>query len=244
MASALTSKGKGWEYRNSTWMLWTLLSLGFLNYVSFFYISKKVKQKKWFKAGLVYSSIFIVFMFAPDFFTPIFIISWLVSIFHVFKIRTEYLLRLEAVQASGHERREIDKLKETISKEYGRHDSSYSASNSRTEESRSVSNKLESQPNKVEYNKVDERKVMERPIDINTASEEEIATVPGVGSIFAAKIMVIRSQENGFRSFDHFVQALSVKPHLAEKIKSHIIFSNVSDNERQVKRTEGRIVDF
>lgn len=242
MVSSLTSKGKAWEYRNSLWMLWTLLTLGFLNYVSFFYVARKVKQKKWFRAGIVYSIFFIIFALATDSFATIFIISWIVSIFHVFKIRTEYLLRLEAVQASGLNNRQLDKLKETIAKEYERPNSNYTASHTRIEERAPIM--PQTQPTERNSNKMEERNIIDKPIDINTASEKEIAEVPGIGSIFAAKVIAVRSQENGFNSFDHFVQTLSVKPHLAEKIKSHVIFSTTSHNEQRVKKTEGRIVDF
>ncbi|ANU09680.1 hypothetical protein BBH88_04895 [Planococcus antarcticus DSM 14505] len=242
MASSLTSKGKAWEYRNSLWILWTLLTLGFLNYVSFFYISRKVKQKKWFRAGIVYSIFFILFALAEGAFTGIFIISWLVSIFHVFKIRTEYLLRLEAMQTSGFENSELNKLKETIAREYGRADTSYTTSNMKAEKRVPIASQEQSV--KVESNKVNERTAKKQEIDINTALESEIAEVPGVGSIFASKIVMVRSQENGFKSFEHFIQTLSVKPHLAEKIKSHIVFSEIPPTEHQVKKTEGRIVDF
>lgn len=242
MATSITSKGKAWEYRNSLWMLWTLLTLGFLNYVSFFYIARKVKQKKWFRAGIVYSIFFIIFVLATDAFAPVFIISWIVSVVHIFKIRTEYLLRLEAVQASGLNNRELDKLKETIAKEYERPNSNYATSNKRVEEI--APNMPQNQLVERESNKTEERNVIDKPIDINNASEKEIAEVPGIGSIFASKIVSVRSQENGFKSFDHFVQTLSVKPHLAEKIKSHISFSYNSHTEQRVKKTEGRIVDF
>lgn len=242
MPSSLTSKGKEWEFRNSLWILWTLLSFGFLNYVSFFYVSRKVKQKKWFRAGIVYSVFFIIFVLATDAFATVFVISWFVSIFHVFKIRAEYLLRLEAIQASGLNKRGLDKLKETIAKEYERPNSNYLKSNKRVEEIAPII--PQNQPAERDFNKKEERSIIDKPIDINNASEIEIAEVPGIGSIFASKIVAVRSQENGFRSFDHFVQTLSVKPHLAEKIKSHISFSHNSYTEQQVKKTEGRIVDF
>ena len=51
---AITGRGKGWEMRNSIWMLWAILTFGFLNYVSFYYISYRVKQRKWFFAALIY----------------------------------------------------------------------------------------------------------------------------------------------------------------------------------------------
>lgn len=242
MGSSLTSKGKAWEYRNSLWILWTLITMGFFNYISFFYISKKVKQKKWFKAALVYLVIFIIFMSAPDSFTPIFIISWFISIFHVFKIRAEYLLRLEAIQTSGHENSELNKLKENIAREYNKPKSDYDTSDTRIEERAPI--KSEVPPVKAENYITETKGYVQEQVDINTATEKEIANVPGIGNIFAAKVVAVREQENGFHSFDHFVQALSVKPHLAEKMKSHIFFSSKSYNEQHLKKPEGRIVDF
>jgi DNA uptake protein ComE-like DNA-binding protein len=242
MASSLTSKGKGWEYRNSLWMLWTLITMGMLNYVSFFYISRKVNQKKWFKAGLVYLAIFIIFMSIPDSFTPVFIISWFVSIFHVFKIRAEYLLRLEAIQSSGLENRELNKLKENIAREYNKPKADYNTPETRIDERAPIKSQVP--PIKTENHIYETKGYVQEQVDINTATEKEIANVPGIGSIFAAKVVAVRDQDNGFQSFDHFVQALSVKPHLAEKMKPYIFFSNKSYNEQHLKKPEGRIVDF
>nr|WP_285865975.1 helix-hairpin-helix domain-containing protein [Lederbergia lenta] len=80
-------------------------------------------------------------------------------------------------------------------------------------------------------------------IDLNTATEEEIANVPGIGSLFAKKIITVRNQEKGFKSFEHFVEILSVKPHLIEKIKPYFSFSD-QPNPEQTNKMEGRIVDF
>lgn len=242
MTSTITSKGKDWEFRNSIWMLWTLLSFGVFNYISFFYIGRKVKQKKWSRAGIVYLAIFIISMSAPDSFAGLLIIGWIVSIIHVFRIRTEYLLRLEALQVSGMKNKEIAKLRETIAKEYDLPSTKTTEVTSGVGVPSVVNANLISEEKN--YQKVEEKNLVEKRIDINTASEQQIASVPGIGNIFAAKVVSVRGQENGFQSFDHFVQALSVKPHLAEKMKSHVFFSNVSSNEYQVKRTEGRIVDF
>lgn len=243
MTSSLTSKGKAWEYRNSLWMLWSLLTFGVFNYISFFYISRKVKQKKWFRAGIVYSVIFIFTMIAPDSLAWLLILGWIASIIHVFKVRTEYLLRLEAMQASGYKKREIDRLKETIAKEYDRPSFKNDVPDPRIDEKAPVKVKS-AQIVEAEHKENPEKSYVDERIDINTATEKEIANIPGIGSIFAAKIVTVRNQENGFQSFDHFVHILSVKPHLAERMKSHISFSNLSHNEQRVKKTEGRIVDF
>ncbi|MGQ4668129.1 ComEA family DNA-binding protein [Metabacillus halosaccharovorans] len=246
----ITNKGKAWELRNSIWMLWAILTFGALNYISFFYASYKVKRKKWFFAAIIYSIIFILTMVVTEV-VPIehwfydltlaaYFIGWIFSIVHVFKIRPEYLLRLEAIVSSGYKEKEIESLKRKISQEYVTTISNEDAQKSIT------STTIHKQPKEFEQEAIKENKISPSDIQIvnvNTASEQELAKVPGIGSIFAKKVISVRNQENGFKSFDHFVEILSIKPHLIEKIKPHLNFSESSDHD-VVKKSEGRIVDF
>ncbi|ONK22684.1 hypothetical protein BLX87_15035 [Bacillus sp. VT-16-64] len=232
---AITSKGKGWELRNSIWMLWAILTFGFFNYVSFYYISFRVKQKKWFFAALLYSSIFITTMVINNIFSEehwmlgvgavFLIVGWAVSIIHVFKIRPEYLLRLEAKMASGHKEREIQSLRKQITREYG---GTVKSSSTVAPVQQTVKEKPEDTI---------------QLIDINTASEDEIAEVPGIGALFAKKVVEARSGSNGFTSFDHFVEVLAIKPHLAEKMRPFLVFPEETENS-SLEKSEGRIVDF
>lgn len=245
----ITNKGKVWELRNSIWMLWAILTFGALNYVSLFYASYKVKQKKWFIAGIIYSILFICLMVISevvstehwlyDLTLAAYLIGWITSIIHVFKIRPEYLLRLEANISSGYKEKEIETLKRKISQEY------VTTTIENTQKSKAAL-PVKEQSSVVQNKGLTESKEASpemHMIDINTASEKEIAKVPGIGSIFAKKVIAVRNQENGFKSFDHFVETLSVKPHLIEKIKPHLTFPESSSNDL-VKKTEGRIVDF
>lgn len=232
---AITGRGKGWEIRNSIWMLWAILSFGFLNYVSFYYASYRVKQRKWFFAALIYSFIFIMTIVVIEVFPEehwmtdvaiaTFLLGWVFSIVHVFKIRTEYLLRLEATITTGQKEREIQSLKEQITREYG--------------------GTAEAAPKTAAVPRAMEQKSEEKIdiVDINTASEEEIAKVPGIGALFAKKVLEARSRENGFASLDHFVEVLSIKPHLAEKMKPYLAFPEKTQTS-SLEKTEGRIVDF
>ena len=154
-----------------------------------------------------------------------FLIGWIFSIVHVFKIRTEYLLRLEATITTGQKAKEIQSLKEQITREYG---GTVEAASKTAAVSRVMKQKSEE--------KVD-------IVDINTASEEEIAKVPGIGALFAKKVLEARSRENGFTSLDHFVEVLSIKPHLAEKMKPYLAFPEKTQTS-SLEKTEGRIVDF
>lgn len=246
----ITEKGKGWEFRHSIWMLWAILTFGALNYISFYYISYKVKQRKWFIAGIIYSILFILVMVVSELFPTehwvydvtlaAYLLGWIASIVHVFKIRPEYLLRLEAKISSGHKEKEIASLKHKIAQEYGTTTASEKRDNTNTNSIHHEQQKMVSQET---INAIKETSTEIQIIDINTASEQEIAKIPGIGTIYAKKVVSVRSQENGFQSFDHFVEALSVKPHLIEKIKPHLSFPE-NPSIQPVKKPEGRIVDF
>jgi len=242
LAQALTSKGKKWEILNSIWILWTILTFGTLNYVSFFYIAYRVKQKKWTILGIVYSIPFILFMITSDTIDAshwlydlilfIYFIAWIVSIFHAFRIRPEYLLRLEAYKAI--EKKDIEQMRKSIANEYGQvNKGSYEekANQMRDKKQESLSLSRESR----------EEKLM-TPIDVNTASESEISAIPHLGVIMAKKVISKREEIGSFLSVEHFGEQIGLKPHILERVRPHI---TVSEVERQKPDEQaGRIVDF
>jgi DNA uptake protein ComE-like DNA-binding protein len=240
--ASITTKGKAWEFRHSLWMLWVFLTFGVLNYVSFFYASYKVKQKKWFIAGIIYSIPFILMMITADtalsehwisdVSTMSYLIGWISSVVHVFKIRPEYLLRLEAKLSSGYKEKEIENLKKTIAREYSTTSKTNIQHKLKTASKDQVIRELQPEINK------------NKAVNINHATEEELAMVPGIGVLFAKKVISIREQENGFKSFDHFVEVLEVKPHLAEKIKPYLLFPEKEPVVASTKKSEGRVIDF
>lgn len=101
---AITERGKRWEILHSLWLGW-MLTIGFLNWIAFLYIGFRVKQKKWIFWGLFYSIPFVVFVVYNGIwqwdllYTIMNILGPLigiVTIIHAFRVRREYLLRLEA----------------------------------------------------------------------------------------------------------------------------------------------------
>lgn len=79
-------------------------------------------------------------------------------------------------------------------------------------------------------------------IDINNASEEEIASLPGVGIILAKKAVNMRKSNNGFNSFEEFSMGLGLKPHIAKRLESQVICTPVKKQEDN--EFSGRIVDI
>ncbi|MFE8700594.1 ComEA family DNA-binding protein [Cytobacillus sp. FJAT-54145] len=242
MAKKITSKGKLWELMNSIWMLWAIATIGFFNYISFFYIAYRVKQRKWTIWGIVYSIPFIMYMafegsvredsLLYNLMFAAIIISWFGSIFHVFKIRAEYLIRLEQHKKSRVSQNQIEELRSSIQKEY-------------EQNSKNVPTQTEKKLAETKQVPVPTVTETVNPIDINTASEEEIANIPSLGAILAKKVVSVREQKGGFASLDEFTEALNIKPHVRERIKPFVVFSTIEKSTTlSPSEQSGRLVDF
>lgn len=229
MKKTITSKGRTWELLNSIWMLWTL-TVGFFNYISFFYIAYRVKQKKWTVWGIIYSIPFIAFIISSEalssdhwlynFIMIIYFIMWIVSIFHAFKVRAEYLLRLEAYGSVADKEREH--LRKEIAKEYA---------NEKSQSEVKVEKQVSSQT------------VIE-PVDINLATEQQLAEIPSLGLILAKKAMAKREEIGSFQSIEHFGDQIGLKPHVLERVKPYLKVSQTVRESSNAESQTGRIVDF
>ncbi|MBM7553228.1 ComEA family DNA-binding protein [Thalassobacillus pellis] len=238
MYKQITNKGKVWELRNSIWMLWSLLTFGFLNYISFFYIAYRVKQKKWTISGIVYSLIFILFIVITEVFPSnhwvynifaiLFIAGYVASIIHVFKVRPEYLLRLEAVKKLSDYKYET--LKKEIQHDYQMNETIPKVS--KPVQEYNVGNTL---------NKFENKNTV-TCIDINKATVEELAKIPYLDGIFAKKIVELRSVNGNFTSKEQFIDQMKLKPHIANKVLPHILISENKINKKE--KSTGRIVDY
>ncbi|MFC0187118.1 ComEA family DNA-binding protein [Fictibacillus aquaticus] len=232
MKNGITQKGRAWEWKNSLWMFWTFIPFSFFNYISFYYIGYRVKQRKWTITGVVYSIPFILLIVGmetvpedhwfSDMSFVIYFLAWIVSLIHVFRIRPEYLLRLEKLKDSGYEEKEMERLKQSINREYALSSAPVPP----------VQNVKPAQP-KTETLHV---------LDVNLASEEEIGALPMIGAILAKKAALHKEQNGGFQNFEEFCQVLQLKPHVMERVKTHVAFSPVKKPAAAVK--SGRIVDF
>ncbi|MGD6818476.1 ComEA family DNA-binding protein [Metabacillus sp. 84] len=226
MSRTITSKGRGWELLHSIWMLWTFFPMGFTSFISFLYIAFRVKQKKWTIMGFLYAVPVTITIIAIDvakdqpistFMIIILFPIWIMSIFHAFKVRTEYLLRLEARKALAPQERE--RLRNSINKEY--------------------------QPVSPASPSIEERPAAAEPaasIDVNTASEQELASIPGIGVILAKKAVTVRNQSGAFDSADHFGEQLGLKPHVLERIRPYIKVSSASTDSAPSQ--DGRVIDY
>lgn len=66
-------------------------------------------------------------------------------------------------------------------------------------------------------------------VNVNTASEAELMTLPGMKTIDAKKIISYRSQNGAFNSLDEFFQAFGAQPHILVKMQNYVTLGNTQD---------------
>jgi DNA uptake protein ComE-like DNA-binding protein len=66
-------------------------------------------------------------------------------------------------------------------------------------------------------------------VDLNSASEQELAAVPGLGTTMAKRAVGLRESQGGYRSVEDFGRALNLEPHAIDKIRALV---SVSPSQR------------
>ena len=86
---------------------------------------------------------------------------------------------------------------------------------------------------------VQQNQVFDEKININKASEEEIAKLPGVNIIRAKKVIQYRILHNGFKDINEFMKIAGVKSNFREIVEKNIMLGryvqkNIQSDERQI----------
>ena len=79
-------------------------------------------------------------------------------------------------------------------------------------------------------------------IDINLATDSQLATLPGINIILAKKIIEHRNLNGYFKTIDEFLNVANLKPHFVQKVKNSIIIKSIKPNN-DLDNNE-RIIDF
>jgi DNA uptake protein ComE-like DNA-binding protein len=213
----ITSKGKRWELLHSLWLGWVIFSFGLLSWAAFLYIGIRAKQRKWVLWGLAYVAVGIVLAIAlPDTTTNTFVsfVVWLIAIVHVFQARREYLVRLEVLQSSGVAPNTAQRPK--IGPQYGANTSSAPSSEEAAAAS-SWTSLGHSVPSAQMFKSSQPADITSSTVDLNSASEQELATLLGLGTIMAKRAVSFREAQGGFRSVEDFGRVLNLEPDAVER---------------------------
>jgi DNA uptake protein ComE-like DNA-binding protein len=85
-----------------------------------------------------------------------------------------------------------------------------------------------------------------KPVNVNSASESELAELPGIGAILAKKAVQHREANQGFRSVDEFFEVLGLKPHAVVRLRPLLTCGPASDEPSSPPPPSGggRVVDY
>jgi hypothetical protein len=210
---ATTSRGQRWEISHSLWIGWTF-TLGFFNWVAFFYIGIRAKHRRWLLWGLFYAIPFILAMATAD--RPAFdgwvgdlvvvltLVLGVISIIHAFRVRKEYLLRLEALQRGVPERDAA--LRDRVDAEFAGQrrapDGRRAAEPLPTDRTRNAEQESTGVAPNQPARPTSSAGPQASGVDLNNAPEQQLASLPGVGLIVAKRAVGLRGSRGGFRSVE------------------------------------------
>ncbi|KAB2952685.1 helix-hairpin-helix domain-containing protein [Heliorestis acidaminivorans] len=107
-------------------------------------------------------------------------------------------------------------------------------------ESPKPQNSVKTVPSKIEEREEKAKKEEKQLLDLNQASVDELASLPGIGPILAKKAVQVRESQQGFRQLEDFAAALQLKPHIVERIRPMVTIKALSRRQGR----SGRVVDY
>jgi DNA uptake protein ComE-like DNA-binding protein len=81
-------------------------------------------------------------------------------------------------------------------------------------------------------------------LDLNKATEEELALLPGIGAILAKKAIALRNSMGRFHSVDDFIQDLNLSPYIAERLRAKCTVGLAGDSSPAQSKYGGRVIDY
>jgi DNA uptake protein ComE-like DNA-binding protein len=240
--SGITHLGKQWEWWHSLWIGWTFTA-GMFNWIAFLYVGARARRQRWVIWGALYSIPFILAMVfsegsetVMDVVVIVMIVVGIASIIHAFRIRPEYLRTIASgLQAapkpsfySPEQRDQAVAHRQPAPPPATEPPPSRAAAGPSPVADASASRSAGSAGAAVE---------------LNTASEEELAALPGVGGTLARRAVDVRESRGGFSSVDEFGHALGLKPHVVERLRPRLLVGP-RPAPRPMPRPSGRVVDY
>lgn len=255
------------NYKSKASNWWLILPFFLLTFVSFFYIGSKAHNKIWTYCGFIYLALFGIMMVIPedDAYATLRenynIIVFFVGIIHAFWVRKEYQARMEIVDSAEYqEAEEAARLSRVKSKMMGSAPTSESKAEQlqRKMQSRQQSSGAAPHLEKTStintgaetiktvdiFGQKEEETKIAQPIDINTCSASEMATLPGVSMVMAKKAERFRQENGGFTSPEQFFEVIQLKPHFVVQAQEFIICRQETPPTSEESEPGGRKLDL
>ena len=220
----VTNRGRKWEILNSLWIIWAFIPA--LNCIAFFIIGKEARNRKWIlygAANIISLSLLIILANGLEEHTPltttlilIYCALFYFGIYLAFKWRPEYLIRRDIV--SRDRKVTASELSAKVEERQMKIDNFELAAKPDVVSSVNVEYSTPKDEEKKEYEEINANK-----LDINKCLEAELIDLPGISVITAKKIINYCDSNNGFNSFDEFIELMDIKPHFAIQLKDLVI---------------------
>ena len=229
--------------------LWILLDIpgflfGCLTGVGMFLAGKKVGVQRWKTAGVIYFAVLLILEIAAftaskeatDRILTYYVVIYLIAVVHSIVILVKFIpLIKNSIEGRTAVAAPIGATKEKEGRPAGNFTVSkdlYSVSNSATPEKKaSISfdnnyydslNLTASAINTQTPTKVETARKKAEKIDINTCTEKDLASLPGVSIVAAKKAIAYRDKNNGFASEQEFYKVAGIQLHFVKQIKDKI----------------------
>jgi len=228
------------------------------NWVAFFWIGARAKQRKWILFGCMYLVLCFVLPLVgvtdgvkdtvlEDTFIYIYMAAWVASVVHAFLSRKEYLIRREAIvanqEAVNYAYRQRIQQQHGYPQQFAQNPVSQQPKPAVPPQPIYPTQNYEPQP----ATQVPPIQQVDPPplqkIDLNTATEQELSKLPGVSVALAKKAVEMRVQTGGFASMQDFNQRLGLMPHFATQIES-IAFVTPIIPKTPPEENKGRVIDI
>lgn len=210
---------------NSLWVLFSFIM--FFTGVGFLIIGFRVNEIKWIISGIIYEIPWVLcFCFIDtsleDPVMILVVIFWFIAIIHSFLTITRFLKKLEAktfgVNPVTYNSAITSDVPNNLGNIQNRHNN-VEGVNSNLNGNRTID--FDFKPEDVPI----------KPININTASEEELSSIPGFNLIIAKRIIELRKVHK-FSSAEELGNELNLKPHIINNLRKYASFE---DNSQFIK---------
>jgi hypothetical protein len=250
---------EGWVRRHSRWRFWTW-TLGFFGWVAFLWIGYQARRQRWILYGVLYAIPFIFAMafaddrggrfgrFVDDQVMPLSIlVVGVVGILHARRLLPEYLAiraRQEAAEGSDDAAVQARRFLRPGGGEAAAGAPAPGPTGAWVPPIVAAAQADAGAALAQEPDAAPEAPADPAPagvVDVNTAPEDQLAALPGVGVVLARRAVAERERSGPFASVDAFAELLELRPHILERLRPRL---RAGAARRPPPAPRGRVVDF
>lgn len=244
-----------WETLASWWVLLVFVPFGFTSFIAFLYAGIRAGNRRWRWYALLYLIFGFIIPFAilgetqSNWGILLFVVVWGISIVSAVRIRPTFLVMIEMRHENRHNQRRTDmtRLRQEVAAHLQKEKLGRNAPPVREQRSDPLEWFEQNKQTETTKQYTDSFTNPTYPADdpsinVNTATETELASIPEIGIILAKKIVIKRSEIGDFRSLQHFAEEMNVRAHVVERLQSKVNFTESAVDT--TKRKQGRMIDF